>query len=85
MPTTLLVPNPRTQHSKLQTNFQHVIKTIMMLAFMGQKKSAGKHLIKESSTRDLGNDLSEIEAMFGSIKEKQVRLTKHIFHIAQSQ
>ena len=43
-----------------------------MLAFMGQKKSAGKHLIKESSARDLANDLGEIEAMFGQIKEKQV-------------
>jgi len=54
----------------------------MMLAFLGQKKSAGKHLIKESSARDLASDLSEIETMFGAIKEKQVRLTKQVLHIS---
>lgn len=84
MPATLLVPNLRTQSVKLQTNFNHVLKTIMMLAFLGQKKSAGKHLIKESSVRDLANELTEVEAQFGYIKEKQVRLTRHALHIAQA-
>jgi len=42
----------------------------MLLAFLGQKKPSGKHLIKESSARDLLNDLSELEIIFNTIKEK---------------
>jgi len=83
MPTTLLVPNLRTQNVKLQTNFQHVIKTILMLAFLGQKKPAGKHLIKESAAHDLQNDLLQVQSHFGVIKEKQVRYSKHKLYIAQ--
>ena len=35
MPTTLLVPNVRTQSHKFSTNFNQVVKTIMMLALLG--------------------------------------------------
>ena len=52
VPSTLLVPNLRTQNAKTQTNFSHVIKTIMMLAFLGQKKNSGKPLLKDPSLID---------------------------------
>ena len=48
----------------------------MMLAFLGQKKNTGKHLLKDNSTKDLLTELQEIESDFGMIKEKQVRLTQ---------
>lgn len=76
MPTTLLVPNIRTQNAKAQTNFSHVVKTIMMLTLLGQKKATGKTLLKDN-VRDLNSDLVDLEAeAFGVIREKQVKITQ---------
>ena len=47
----------------------------MMLAFLGQKKTAGKHLLKEATAKDFTSELQEIENEFGMIKEKQMRVT----------
>lgn len=43
----------------------------MMLAFLGQKKTGGKSILKEvSSVSDYVGQLMEIEADYGNIKEK---------------
>lgn len=70
MASTLLVPNLRTQNVKNQTNFSHVTKTLMFLAFLGQKKTQIKPLHKEISINDFTTAIEELEAEFGSIKER---------------
>ena len=43
MPVTLLVPDPRNQTARVCLNFSQIVKSIMLLAYLGQKKSS-KHL-----------------------------------------
>ena len=47
----------------------------MLLAYLGQKRSNGKQLIRENSGKDLASELLEIETEYGMIKEKQVKVT----------
>jgi len=57
MASTLLLPNLRTQNVKNQTNFSHVIKTVMFLAFLGQKKTQTKSLLKDNSVNDFTTEI----------------------------
>ena len=52
MPTTLLVPNVRTQSHKFSTNFNQVVKTIMLLALLGQKRQIGKSLLRDLHSKE---------------------------------
>ena len=76
MPTTLLVPNVRTQAAKFSTNFNQVVKTIMLLAVLGQKRQTGKTLLNNLNNKDFSLDRykSVFDNQIGAIKEQQIKM-----------
>ena len=77
MPTTLLVPNVRTQSVKFSTNFNQVVKSIMMLAILGQKRQIGKNLLRDLHSKDFPLDKykSVFDSKSGQLKENQIKMT----------
>ena len=70
MPVVLLVPNSRNQTAKVTLNFSQVVKSIMLLAYLGQKKGS-KHL------KDVAKEVQSpvrIAAGLGRTREKQIIL-----------
>ena len=48
----------------------HVVKSVMMLAFLGQKKTQSLHMFKDPSIKDPTTELADMENEFSAIKEK---------------
>ena len=72
---------------KFSTNFNQVVKTIMLLAVLGQKRQIGKNLLRDLHNKEFSMDRqrSVFDSKFGSIKEQQIRLTgKSIAIISQN-
>ena len=82
MPTTLLVPNVRTQTLKTCVNFSQIVKSIMLMAHLGQKKST-RHLLKDITKEYDFRTATSTAAAFKSeteegliIKERGITLNK---------
>ena len=58
---------------KFSTSFSQVVKTIMMLGLLGQKRQVGKSLLRDIHSKDCGLDL--IDKKLGLIKEQNVKLS----------
>ena len=72
MPVTLLVPNVRSQTIKTCMNFSQIVKSIMLMAYLGQKKSAIKSLKdvnKDSNQQLFYNSGINVKPLFEDMEE----------------
>ena len=85
MPVTLLVPNVRTQTLKTCLNFSQIVKSILLMAHLGQKKNTRqllKDITKEQDHKLGSNSAAAFKSTNGEaeeglvIKERLITLNK---------
>lgn len=81
MPVTVLVPNARCQVPRTQLNFYQVVKSIMILAALGQRKSTSKQIKSQKAYIFVGEqpyngEVADLGAL-GSVYEMEVAIKRN--------
>ena len=63
MPPVMLVPNARNQTQKINLNFSQIVKSVMLLAYLGQKKNSAQ-------LKELAKDQLKAGMLQGKVRER---------------
>lgn len=87
MPVTVLVPNARCQVPRTQLNFFQVVKSIMILAVLSQRKPVTKQIKSQKAYIYVGEqpyngEVADLEAL-ASLYEMEVTIKRNRIEISK--